>query len=80
MRFYVVCGAHWVCWLCSAGKEISQEEGDCRLSPSSTMLLELVLVGCLFCVCLFGELCENEICLATYEVGGVGFSLIEEGV
>ncbi len=28
----------------------------------------------------FGVLCENEICLARYEVGDVGFSLIEEGV
>jgi len=50
VRFHVGCGAHWVCWLCSAGKEISQEEGDCRLSPSSTTLLGLVcLAVCSVC-------------------------------
>ncbi len=46
VTFYVGMRGDCECWLCSAGKEISQEEGDCRLSPSSTMLLGLVLFGC----------------------------------
>ena len=45
----------------SAGREISQEEGDGRLSPSSTVLLELVLFNYLFCV-FFGLVCESKIC------------------
>ena len=50
VTFNVGMRGNWVHWLCSAEKEISQEEGDSRLSPSSTMLLGLVLFGYLFCV------------------------------
>ena len=59
------------------GKEISKEEGDDHLRPSSIMPLELVLFGSTFCV-FFGVLCEIVICLTTYCAMGVSFSLIEE--
>jgi hypothetical protein len=61
----------------SAGKEISQEEGDSRLSPSSTTLLELVLFGCLFCVFrVFSA--KMRYALTTYCAVSVCFSLIGE--
>ena len=60
-------------------KEISREEGDSRLSPSSTMLLGLVLFGYLFCV-FSGVLCEIVICFQHVLCNGNWFSLIEEGV
>jgi hypothetical protein len=44
VTFYVGMRGDWLCWLCSAVKEISQEEGVNRLSPSSSMLREAAFV------------------------------------
>jgi hypothetical protein len=68
----LVCVAINYVELCSAGEEISLEEGDSRLSPSSIALLGLVLFGCLLCV-FFGVLCEIVICFNAHCAMSIGF-------
>jgi hypothetical protein len=39
VTFYVGMRDDWLCWLCSAVKEILQEEVGCSLIPSSGFVL-----------------------------------------